>query len=316
MRTLLCTALVLAFGPLALGSSVEAQSTAAYQVTFGAEWSAATHPAGFPPNPHFSGLVGATHSSAASLWAPGELASTGIEVMAETGAKGPLLAEVDALRAAGAADERLSGDFLALSPGAVQMTFDIAEGHSLVSLVTMIAPSPDWFVGVHDLDLFAGGVWTEELTVDLLAYDAGTDSGPDYTSPDQDTNPAEPIALIEAAPFVDGGEPVRIGQFTFRLLTSTSTDSAPQAAAFALSRPAPNPATDAATVALQVGTAQAARVEVFDLLGRRALLLHDGPLSVGRHVFQVDAPSLAPGAYVVRARGASGTATRRLTVTR
>ena len=67
---------------------------------------------------------------------------------------------------------------------------------------------------------------------------------------------------------------------------------------------------------LEVGTAQAVRVEVFDLLGRRALVLHDGALPVGRRLFQLDADALAPGAYVIRAQGASGSATRRLTVMR
>jgi hypothetical protein len=311
MRTLLLSAFCLAFSV-----PTQAQSAATYRVTFDAEWSVATHPDGFPPNPHFSWLVGATHREAASLWEPGGLASPGIEAMAETGATDALLAEVDGLRAAGTADRRLSGDFLALSPGTVSMTFDVRASHPLVSLVTMIAPSPDWFVGVHGLDLFAGGAWADELTVDLLAYDAGTDSGPGYTSPDQDTSPAEPIRLIESAPFFEGDEPVRIGTFTFSLLTSTSTEAAPDTDAFALSHPVPNPAAASARVVLDVGTAQPARVEVFDLLGRRALLLHDGPLPAGRQTFRVDAAGLAPGAYVVRARGASGTVTRRLTVAR
>ena len=35
---------------------------ARYRVTFQATWSAETHPTNFPANPHFSGLVGATHN--------------------------------------------------------------------------------------------------------------------------------------------------------------------------------------------------------------------------------------------------------------
>ena len=311
MRTFLLSAVL-----LALGASASAQSTATYRVTFDATWSAQTHPAGFPPNPHFSGLVGATHDGTASLWADGALASTGMEVMAETGAKGALLAEIETLRTAGQADAALSGDFVALSPGAVSMTFEVTEAHPLVSLVTMLAPSPDWFVGVHDLALFSGGVWTEGVAVPLFVYDAGTDSGPTYTSPDQDTDPAAPIGLITEVPFSVGGEPIPVGQFTFTLLTSTPTEAATEARTFALSHFAPNPATDRARVTLHVGTAQAARVEVFDLLGRRALVLHSGALPAGARTFELETAALAPGAYVVRARGAQGTATRRLTVSR
>jgi hypothetical protein len=47
-------------------------------------------PVDFPPNPHFSGLIGATHNAAAHLWEEGETATPGIEKMAETGAKSPL----------------------------------------------------------------------------------------------------------------------------------------------------------------------------------------------------------------------------------
>ena len=210
MRALLLSALLLLLAP-----ALAAQSAATYRVDFVSTWSAETHPGGFPPNPHFSGLVGATHDGTAGLWAPGALASDGIEQMAETGSKSTLLAEVDALRAAGRVGQALSGDFMGVSPGAVSMTFGVSESHPLVSLVTMLAPSPDWFVGVHDLDLFAGGAWAGEIAVPLLVYDAGTDSGPSYTSPDQNTNPAAPIFLIEEAPFFASGEVLPIGLFTF-----------------------------------------------------------------------------------------------------
>ena len=70
---------------------------ARYRVTFQATWSAETHPTNFPANPHFSGLVGATHNENNRIWQRGKLASDGIELMAETGGKSQLLAEIDAL---------------------------------------------------------------------------------------------------------------------------------------------------------------------------------------------------------------------------
>ena len=299
-----------------LAPAAWAQSTATYQVTFESTWSAATHPDGFPPSPHFSGLVGATHSDAASLWAVGSLASDGIERMAETGAVSPLLSEVNVLVGAGEAGAAVSGGGIGLSPGSVSLTFDIDEAHPLVSLVSMLAPSPDWFVGVDGLDLRAGGTWVSERVVSLGVYDAGTDSGPDYTSPNADTDPAEAIFEITGPPFRVGCGLVPVGTFTFTLLSATSGEAAPEAAAFALDAPAPNPATDRTTLRLRLDRAQPVRVEVFDLLGRRIQTLHAGALAAGDHPLTLDTSRLPGGLYVVRARGASSQVTRRLTVHR
>src|SRR5690606_30637566 len=212
--------LLLAFLLLAVGGAPagRAQSTATYRVTFEATWSAETHPEDFPPDPHFSGLVGATHNATATLWTPGALASEGIESMAETGSKTLLIEEVEALIAAGQAREVLSGGGIPLSPGSVSMEFYVDEAFPLVSLVTMLAPSPDWFVGVTGLDLRDGdGWWVEELVVPLYVYDAGTDSGATYTAPDEDTEPPEPILQHVDPPFLVNGTVPPIGTFTFVL---------------------------------------------------------------------------------------------------
>ena len=70
--------------------------TARYRVTFEATWSAATHPTSFPGNPHFSPLIGGSHSARVVFWQPGGTASTGIEAMAEQGSTSPFDAEIQA----------------------------------------------------------------------------------------------------------------------------------------------------------------------------------------------------------------------------
>ena len=56
------------------------------------------------------------------------------------------------------------------------------------------------------------GQWVAEKTFTLYPYDAGTDSGEDYTSPNADTDPAELIHSVRAqVPFSDAP----IGTFTF-----------------------------------------------------------------------------------------------------
>lgn len=186
-----------------------------YKVTLNATWSAYSHPTDFPDDPHFSGLIGTTHNSSIELWQEGQLASPGIQNMAEKGKKSPLDGEIDAFIDDGSALCKLSGDGIGTSPGCVSLTFAIDEDHPLVSLVTMIAPSPDWFVGVSSLSLFENGTWVESKALDLYPYDAGTDSGTTYTSENEVTDPAVNIYEIETAPFIKDSGVQPLGTFTF-----------------------------------------------------------------------------------------------------
>ncbi|MDX1420437.1 MAG: spondin domain-containing protein [Rubricoccaceae bacterium] len=280
-----------------------AQGAATYRVTFEATWSEATHPVDFPPDPHFSGLVGATHEATASLWAPGELASAGIESMAETGSKTLLIAEAEALIAGGQAEAVLSGGGIAVSPGSVSLDLEVSAAYSHVSLVSMLAPSPDWFVGVHGLDLYEGGTWAAERVVDLHVYDSGTDSGATYTAPDDDTNPPEPLAQHVEPPFLVGGEVPPVGTFTFTLLSTTAAETAPAAEAFRLDAPYPNPTVGPVTISLHLADPQPVQVVVYDALGRRVAVLHEGSLPAGAHLLTLDTAALPRGVYVVRAVG-------------
>ncbi|MEO1278748.1 MAG: spondin domain-containing protein [Planctomycetota bacterium] len=201
---------------LAVAGPALAQSTATYRVTFDSVWSAATHPASFPPDPHYSPLVGATHNADATLWEVGGLASNGIEVMAEIGSPTPLLNEIAALAATGVIGQSLRGDPMRVSPGRVTIEFETGSDHPLLTMVTMIAPSPDWFVGTQSLSLRDGNGWIQRIDHELWPYDAGTDSGSSYTSPNFDTQPQEPIARI-ASEFPFTGTPA-LGTYTIELI--------------------------------------------------------------------------------------------------
>jgi len=189
-----------------------------YEVVFDATWSEETHPDDFPSNPHFSGLIGATHNDEVSFWTEGELASPGIKNMAETGSKNPLQQEILTAIGDRTAYNRITGNGIATSPGSVSIEFKVSKDYPLVSLVTMIAPSPDWFVGVDSLSLYENDEFVDEKVVTLYAYDAGTDSGTNYTSPDDPTDPPETIFKIEGNPFYYEEEIVPLGTFTFKLV--------------------------------------------------------------------------------------------------
>ena len=176
-------------------------TTATYEITLQTTWSNATHPdPGFPSNPHFSPPIGTTHNGAIAFWQNGTLASDGIEQMAETGGTTQLAAEIQTQIGFAANEQILQSGFN--SPGSIQFQFETTNQYPLLTLVTMIAPSPDWFIGVDSLDLRSNGQWLNQIIIPLQPYDSGTDSGTQYTSPNDDTQPPQPISEITSAPFL------------------------------------------------------------------------------------------------------------------
>lgn len=196
---------------------------ASYRLTFNAIWSPSTHPLNFPGNPHFSGLVGAVHNEQVIFWEPGQIASPGIEFMAETGGKSPLLDEVQFAVDAGSALAAIDGPGIGLSPDSVSIEFDVTVDYPQVTITSMLAPSPDWFVGLHNFSLLdVNGEFIESAVITLPLYDSGTDNGASYESFNDDADPKAPIARVFSepadSPFVDG-EP-NVGTFTLELISS------------------------------------------------------------------------------------------------
>ena len=204
-RTAGCTAVVACL-LLVVPTTMHAQ-TANYVLTFRSEWNQQDHP--FPLGAHYSSLIGATHSPDVAFWQEGALASPGIESMAETGRIFPLF---DEITAAGNLAQHVTGQGIGASGSSIT-AFEADPLRTQLTLVTMIAPSPDWFVGVGGLDLRDTKNWRDTIVVDLFGYDAGTDSGTGFTSRNADTQPAEPISLL-GPPL--GGLP-RLGTFTIVL---------------------------------------------------------------------------------------------------
>jgi len=197
---------------------------AVYRFTFQSTWSQQTHPIGFPFNPHYSPLVGCTHNSNLVLWEPGGIATNGIEVMAETGATSTLVGEVNQHIQSGVANQVLNyggAGALGTSPGSVSVTFVASPEFSQLSLVTMLAPSPDWFIGVHGLDLIENGDWIESMVLPATVYDSGTDAGVSYNSGNSNVNPHQPIAMVSTSvgPFV--GASTQVGTIMIERLHST-----------------------------------------------------------------------------------------------
>jgi hypothetical protein len=198
-------------------------NAATYQVVFNTTWNETNFPTNFPLDRHFSDLFGATHNGQVRFWEVGQFASVGIENMAELGSNSELLNEIQSAINEGKAEFTLSGDYIPPSTDEVSLRFDISESYPLVTLVSMLAPSPDWFVGIHDLNLYEGGTWKEEVTVNLSVYDAGTDDGTLYTSSDNEPISHGVITLISSnvgdTDFLNGVHRTNgayVGTFTFK----------------------------------------------------------------------------------------------------
>lgn len=201
---------------------------ARYRVTFNDVWTGANFPTNYPGNAHFSGLIGATHNNQVVFWEGGQPASAGVRNVAETGGKSPFDAEIQAQITAGTTQNLLSGPGIGATPGSAVVEFNISKDYPEVTLISMIAPSPDWFVGVHNLNLLGSdGEFVQSLTQNLEAYDAGTDNGATFTSGNS-ASPGEVITKLTCQPqdcdLLDGkhrdanaAQPY-LGTFTFERL--------------------------------------------------------------------------------------------------
>lgn len=175
---------------------VTAPETANYTITFNASWSAETHTDFYVSNAHFSPFVAFSHNSEPEghVFEIGGTASQGIEEMAETGETGLLEVELQSRVTSGYILAWIKGRVFD-SPGSDQAILDFTQSHSQFIFVSMIAPSPDWFVAV-EANLFDGEEWSDEMVLEVVSFDAGTDSGSNLTSADVDTKPQEPVSVF------------------------------------------------------------------------------------------------------------------------
>ena len=203
------TLLLLSAAPAFAGSSAH------YSVTFDGTWSAETHPFEYPAGAHFSGLVGATHNGAYQIFREGGVATAGLERLSEMGAHKPLDDEIRAAIQDGKAGALFEGAPIFGPPGKADSSFEIDERFPMVSLVAMVAPSPDWFAGVADVSLLENGNWVGEKTVALYAWDAGTDDGTTYKAPDADSQPRGPVTLNKSLHFEVDGQRRPVATVTF-----------------------------------------------------------------------------------------------------
>lgn len=205
---------------------------ATYQVTFtGAFTTDALAPGvRVPGGAHFTTLVGGIHNSGVTFWERGGMSSPGTEQMAETGRTGDMRSEVVAA-GSNVSSVLVQGVFSGGTPSAV-FEIMVSSEHALVTLASMVAPSPDWFVGISDLPLLeSSGEWSHYKSVDLYPYDAGTENGEGFSLSNDATTPHRSItSLRDSGKFA--GDPIATILFERLSLVSNLGQSSGSGALF------------------------------------------------------------------------------------
>ncbi|XP_011160300.1 spondin-1 isoform X2 [Solenopsis invicta] len=177
---------------------------AKFEVTFEGLWSRNTHPKDFPSKGwliRFSDVIGASHTNDYRFWNYSDMASEGLRQVAEIGSTRILESELKNRSQEIRTIIKARGiSYPNVTTGKTFAVFRVDKKHHLVSLVSMIDPSPDWFVGVSGLELcLSNRSWVEHKEINLYPYDAGTDDGITYVSSDSQTEPQEPIRRITSS---------------------------------------------------------------------------------------------------------------------
>ncbi|XP_012289125.1 spondin-1 [Orussus abietinus] len=173
---------------------------AKYSLIMEGIWSNITHPKDFPFSAwltHFSDLIGASHESNFSFWGRDHIATDGFRQLAEWGSASGVEAELrekarhlkTLIKAAGLWYPDVNTN--------TTTNFKVDRNHPLVSVASMLGPSPDWVVGISKLNLCQKDCsWAKSMIIDLYPWDAGTDNGISYMSPNSETNPREKMKPI------------------------------------------------------------------------------------------------------------------------
>ena len=289
-------------------SSLLAQSTANYNISVTATWNASDHgsPAlgnNLPNDPHWSALALVTHKNSNEFLQLGRLASQGVQNIAELGANASFHGEVNDAILATNADQYLQSGF---SPrgsisSAIINSITVSEVYPLVTFLSMIAPSPDWFIAVNSETLRSGNDtvnngWKDTYSLELFAYDAGTDDGLSYESDNASSNPKVGIFMINAAP-ING---IKIATATFTLNSTLSNPEFENDLKFKIF---PNPVLNGKVSISNFQQKSIETIEIYSVLGQ--LVIRHIIAKSGSKI-QLDLSTLNSGIYVIRINSITG----------
>ena len=183
-------------------SGLRLSETADYKCTFHNEWSSLRHPRLYPGDSaaYWSAPIIASHNKGYRMWSEGELATTAIEGVAEKGDNGLLRSELDRAHLLYVNDHVEGSDQYNIQKVQSQTlpVIQVTNFHPLLSSISMIACSPDWFSGFYNLDMrsHTTNTWYKTVQIQVYPFDAGTENGDDYKCVNSATVPQEPITQL------------------------------------------------------------------------------------------------------------------------
>ncbi len=149
-----------------------------YRLTFTSLWNEKDH-LGQPVTAHFSPIVLTVHDQRHTLFSVGELTGRSLEEVAEHGNPTQINKDILIDQNLGKVLSFINTKDQFISTQSTQVIeFEVSLEHSMVSFVTMVAPSPDWIVGLDGFSLYDGTKFIDNTaSIDLYAYNAGTEEG-------------------------------------------------------------------------------------------------------------------------------------------
>lgn len=146
------------------GGDCSADSLAVYKVTLEGHWSRELFPKHFPenrPSAHFSKSFGISHNSSFNLFTVDQIASSGLKEFCEsTDTNEWENEEIDG--------ELVFDEFiipkLSNPLDKIESRLFVQSNYSLISMVTKLIPSPDWFIGIESLQVS----WKREIEINVF----------------------------------------------------------------------------------------------------------------------------------------------------
>jgi len=138
------------------------------------------------------------HSKDTFLWKEGSLATPGLEDVAEIGNGTKMAAEIDAI----IQKNKALYQFTATAPpvtGSTDLTVNLSTAFPCVSFASMIAPSPDWFMGISNVNFIENNMWVDSLVLQVRVYDAGTEEGDVFGYNNPSTVPQQLVMILTPA---------------------------------------------------------------------------------------------------------------------
>ena len=193
-----------------------------YRVTFNSNFTAQTHPNNYPPNAMFSQMFVAAHPENEPIFETGTMASAGFKIFTETGATEAFRSEVEDFEEG--EPQPIVNTSIGAANGPVDsnaVTISVTPATTFITFLARISPSPDWFVSIEPINVLGQSSLIDRIEVEVFAYDAGTDSGANYTSEDMTSDPQENITFFIGEPFTEDSplaESVPLGTLVLELV--------------------------------------------------------------------------------------------------